>query len=512
MAEAAREGTRRGGRAARRALRQAAPIVMFPSLVRNIPVYEILDAEGVDLIHEESCRILEEVGIDFRDDEALALWREAGAEIDGQRLRLPRELVLAEAAKTPETFTLHGRNPEKNVLVGGRNTVFAPSYGSPYVLDFEGERRYGTLDDLHAFHKLAHMAPALHLSGAITCEPVDIPVPYRHLRVGYSSLKHSDKAYMGAVTAKERAADYVAMAKLVFGETYLQSHPVMISVCNCNSPLVWDQTMLDAVRVYARNNQPVLLSPFVMAGANTPASSAGAVAQLNAEALAGLAFAQLVNPGCPMVYGQFFATVSMKSGAPMAGTPEIAHMNYMLGQLARRYRVPWRSSGMVAGSKLPDAQAAYESVMTMHAVMLAGANYVFHSAGWLEAGLTASFAKFMLDAEQVAMWHKYMGGVPFDDFGDAMAAVREVGPAGHYLGTAHTRAQFETAFFMPDLLDNNSYEQWLEEGATDAASRGLAAARVALDRYEEPALDIAVDEALRDFIARRESELPADAA
>jgi trimethylamine--corrinoid protein Co-methyltransferase len=252
----------------------------------------------------------------------------------------------------------------------------------------------------------------------------------------------------------------------------------------------------------------VLISPFVLAGANTPASTVGAVAQLNAEALAGLAFAQLVRPGVPMVYGQYVATVSMRSGAPMAGTPELNLMNYMIGQLARRYRVPWRSSGMTNGSKLVDAQAAYESLMTMHAVLLAGANFVFHAAGWLEAGLTASFAKFVLDAEQMEMFYRYAQGPQFDDLGEAMEAVREVGPGGHYLGTKHTREHFESAFFIPSLLDNNSYEQWLEEGATDAGARALKAAKEMLDRYQEPRLDPAVDEALRAFIAKREAELP----
>jgi trimethylamine--corrinoid protein Co-methyltransferase len=413
-------------------------------------------------------------------------------------------------ATSPEEITLAARNPERTVKLGGRCTVFAPTYGSPYVLDMEGQRRYSTLADLEAFHKLAYLAPALHLTGGITCEPVDVPVAKRHLHTAYSAIRHSDKPFMGATTARERAEDSVAMAKLVFGEAFLEANTVMVSVCNCNSPLVWDATMLDAVKVYARHNQAVLLSPFVMAGANTPASSVGAVAQLNAEALAGLAFAQLVRPGAPMIYGHYLATVSMKSGAPMAGTPEISLMNFMIGQLARRYRVPWRSSGMVSGAKLPDAQAAYESAMTMQSVLLAGASFVFHSAGWLEAGLTASFAKFMLDAEQMEMYYRLAQGVSFEDLGEAMAALAEVGPGGHYLGTAHTRAKFQSAFYMPELLDNNSYEQWSAEGARDTAERAIAKARAELARWDDhaPVLDPAVEEALRAFIRRREAELP----
>jgi trimethylamine--corrinoid protein Co-methyltransferase len=500
-AKASEQG-RRGGRRARREERLATPVVSLPTLTRNIPLYEVLDEEGVELIHEASMGILEQVGIDFRDQEALEMWKRAGAEVTDERVRIGRDLVLDLVATSPEEITLTGRNPARTVRLGGRNTVFAPTYGSPYVLDLEGKRRYSTLEDLQAFHKLAYMAPALHLTGGITCEPVDVPVSKRHLHIAYSALKHSDKPFMGATTARERAEDTVAMAKLVFGEAFVEANTVMVSVCNCNSPLVWDATMLDAVKVYARNNQAVLLSPFVMAGANTPASSVGAVAQLNAEALAGIAFAQLVRPGAPMIYGQYLATVSMKSGAPMAGTPEISLMNFMVGQMARRYKVPWRSSGMVNGSKLPDAQAAYESGMTMQSVLLAGASYVFHSTGWLEAGLTASFAKFMLDAEQMEMYYRFAQGVSPEELGadldDAMAALREVGPGGHYLGTAHTRARFQDAFYMPELLDNNSYEQWAAEGAQDAAARATAKARDKLARYADDAA----------FIAEREAVLP----
>jgi len=477
-------------------------------MVHETPFYEILDAEGVELIHNASMRILEETGIEFRDPEALDIWRNAGAEVSGERVRIDRDHLMGLINLAPESYMLHGRDPACTVRVGGRNTIFAPTYGSPYVIDFDDKRRYGTLEDLQNFHKLAYLAPGLHVTGAITCEPVDVPVSRRHLQVTYSALKHSTKPFMGATTARERAEDTVAMARIAFGKDYLEDHTVMTSVLNCNSPLVWDATMLDALKVYARNNQAVLCSPFVMAGASSPASTAGSVAQLNAEALAGIAFGQLVQAGSPMVYGHYLATVSMKSGAPMAGTPEISQMNFMVGQLARRYRLPWRSSGMVAGSKLNDAQSAYESNMTMSAVVLAGANYVFHSAGWNEAGLSASFSKFMLDVEQVEMFRKLGARVDLSDLDECIDTIRQVGPGGHFLGTEHTLKNFETAFYMPELLDNNSYEQWLVEGAEDANTRGLKAARAALDRYEEPALDPAVDEELRDFIARRELELP----
>ena len=488
----------------------AAPLVCLPTLRRKIPVYEVMDEEGVELIHEASMGILEETGIEFRDPEALDNWRRAGARVEDQRVRIGRDLLMALIEQAPESYELHGRNPERKVTVGGRNMVFAPMYGAAFVLDFDGTRRYSTLEDLQSFLKMSHVSPALHLSGGIICEPVNLPVPKRHLHSVLACLTLSDKPFMGSVTARERAEDSVAMAKIVFGDDFVESNTVMTSVCNCNSPLVWDQTMLDAVKVYARHNQAVLLSPFVLAGASTPASSVGALAQLNAEALAGVAFAQTVRPGVPMVYGQFLAPVSMRSGAPMAGTPEISLMNFMIGQMARRYRLPWRSSGMTCGAKVVDAQAAYESTITMEAVVLSGANFVFHSAGWLEAGLAASFAKFALDAEQTEMYYRLAQGVSFEDLDEAMDAVREVGPGGHFLGTRHTRERFQDAFFMPELLDNNSYEQWLAEGACDANARGLRKAREMIESYDDhaPKLDPAVEEELRAFVTRREAELP----
>ncbi len=500
--------SRRKARAQRRKQRTAHHVTCFPTLVREIPVYEVLDSEGVELIHNASLRILEEVGIDFRDDEALDIWKRAGADVKGQRVHIAPVQLMELVSQAPETFTLHARNPERSVTIGGNNMIFVPTYGSPYVMDMEGERRYATLADLHNFHKLAYLAPSLHMTGGITCEPTDVPVARRHLHIAYSLLRHSDKPFMGATTARERAVDTVAMAELVFGEGSLEDRTVMASVINCNSPLVWDATMLDALKVYARKNQAVLCSPFVMTGASTPCSTVGAVAQLNAEALAGIAFGQLVHPGAPMIYGHYLATVSMKSGAPMAGTPEISQMNFMVGQLARFYKLPWRSSGMTAGSKLVDAQAAYEASMTMFSVLLAGANYVFHAAGWNEAGLSASYAKFMLDAEQLEMYFKLGHRVDLSDLDECIDAIKEIGPGGHFLGTQHTLKNFETAFFMPELFDNNSYEQWLAEGGLDANARALNRARETLERYEQPAMDSGIDESLRAYIARREAELP----
>ncbi len=503
------QGRRGGGRAARRAARQRrAPRIGTRRTLGEIPLYELLDAEGLELIHRNSMTILEEVGIEFRDAEALELWRKAGAEVDGERVRIPAELALETLALAPSQFTQHARNPERSVVIGGRHSVMAPCYGSPFVLDFEGERRYGTLADLENFIKLAYLAPALDHSGGIICEPVDVAVPKRHLDIVERHITLSDKPYMGIGTGSERARDIVAMSKLVFGEAFVEEHPVTTTVINCNSPLVWDATMLGALKVYARHNQALLVSPFIMAGAMAPASTAGAIAQLNAEAVAGLAFAQIVRPGAPVVHGSFVTTVSMRSGAPMSGTPEPAMMIYVAAQLARRYGLPVRTGGMLTGSKLPDAQAAYESVQTMIPTLMAGTNFVLHAAGWLEAGLTASYAKMVLDMDQIAMLTRFAGGLDLSEEAQALDAVREVGPGGHYLGAAHTRRHYQSAFYTPVTADNESFERWQEEGGHDAAARALEIAKQMLAEYEPPPLDPAVAEALGDFVARRKRELP----
>jgi trimethylamine--corrinoid protein Co-methyltransferase len=504
---AAREG-RRGGRSARREARTNAEFVAWPVLERKVPVYELLGEEGLERIHQASLSILQEIGIDFRDDEAVAMWREAGAEVTGQRVRVPADLLMDLVAKAPERFTVQARNPAHSTEIGGDKVAFAPTYGSPFVYDFDNQRRYGTIEDLQNFHKLAYLSPVLHNTGSVICEPVDVAVPKRHLHITKSAIIHSDKPFMGPVTAPERAVDAVRMAEIVFGEAVVDAGPVMIALMNCNSPLVWDETMLGALKVYARANQASIVAPFVMAGANAPASATAAVAQLNAEALAGIAFTQLCRAGSPVIYGHFLATVSMKSGAPMAGTPEIGFMNLIIGQLARKYRVPLRSSGMIAGSKRVDAQAAYESIQTMYPVFLAGTNYVMHSCGWDEAGLAASFAKFMLDAEQIEMFYRFGGGPRFGDFDEALATIRDVGPGGHYLGTDHTQSHFQTAFYMPEIADNNSFEQWQAEGSKDANQRGLDAARRLLGDYQQPAIDPGVVEALDAFIQAREAVLP----
>ncbi|ESZ23966.1 trimethylamine methyltransferase [Mesorhizobium sp. L2C067A000] len=483
---------------------------MLPTLKRGLPVVEPMDAEQVERIHEASLSILEEVGVVFRDPIAIEDWKRVGADVRADdRVHLDRGLVMELIKTIPPNVEYFARDPAKNVELGGNKSIFVPMTGAPYMRDLDDVRRGPTIADLGTFHKLAHMMPALHSSAHHIVEPMDIVVAHRHLHITYSSIKHSDKIFMGMTTSPKNAEDVLDMCEILFGEGFLENHAVTTGNCNGNSPLVWDQVMLGGMRAFCRRNQPVLCSPFVLGGANTPASTAAAVAQLNAEALSALAYTQVVREGCPAIYGHYLSTVSMQSGAPMAGTPEISLMNFMIGQMARRYNVPWRTSNLLGGAKIFDAQAGYESAMTMMAVLLSGANYIWHSAGWNEAGMHCSIAKFVVDAEVCAMGYRMTQGIQWDDFDEALAAIRDVGPGGHYFGHPHTQANFEKAFFIPKLFDNNSVEQWYADGSKDIKQRALEHARRLLAEYEEPKLDIAKDEELRAYIDRRSREIPA---
>ena len=502
-------GRTRLGRGARKAVRETRDITMLPALKRGIPLVEPMSAEQIEKIDAASMGVLEDVGGVFRDPIALEDWKRAGADVRGETVHLDRGMVRELIASIPSSFTYHARNPANNLPFGHDYSIFVPMTGAPYLRDLDDVRRNPTLEDLANFHKLSHMLPAIHSSAHHIVEPYDHPISQRHLRITYSSMKYSDKTFMGMTTSPKNAEDVMEMCAILFGEEYMQTHPVVTGNCNGNSPLVWDETMLGAMRAFARYNQPVLCSPFVLGGANTPAGVAPTVAQLNAEALSALAYTQVVNKGTPAIYGHYLATVSMKSGAPMAGTPEISLMNMMIGQMARYYDVPWRTSNTLGGSKTFDAQAGYESASTMMAVLMSGANYIWHSAGWNEAGMHCSMAKFVVDAEQCAMGHRMASGIQWDDFDEAMQAVRDVGPGGHYLGHPHTLEKFQTAFFMPELFDNNSIEQWEADGSVETNERALQRVRDLLREYEEPKLDEGVNEALLDYIARREREIPA---
>lgn len=499
-----------GGAAARRAARGGGgPGESLTYIRRLIKPYEVLDEEGLALIEANADRVLEEIGIEFRDDaEALSLWKEAGAEVKGERVHFPKGLCRELLKTAPAQFTQHARNPAKSVEIGGNNTVFVPVYGPPFVRDLDGNRRYATLEDFRNFVKLSYMAPSIHHSGGTVCEPVDVPVNKRHLDMVFSHIRYSDKPFMGSVTAPERAEDTVEMCRILFGADFVDNNTVVINLINANSPMVFDETMLGAAKVYARANQATIITPFILAGAMSPVTVAGTLTQVLAEVLAGAAFTQLVRPGAPVVFGTFASSISMQSGAPTFGTPEPSLVSYGAAQLARRLNLPFRTGGSLCASKIPDAQAAYESANTLNTTVLAGTNFVLHAAGWLEGGLSACYEKFMMDIDQLGMQQKLAIGVDLSENGQAMDAIAEVGPGSHYLGCNHTQANFQTAFFRSSIADNNSFEQWQAEGEKRAEERANLLARKWLETYEPPDLDPGIHDGLRDFIAKKKEAMP----
>ena len=503
-------GRRSGGRAARQAARSEAATETRAFLTRTMTPVEVVSTEGLETIEHNADTILAEMGIDFRDyPSALTLLADAGADVDGERVRFPRGMcrqVIQSSA--PATYTQHARNPVRNVQVGGDATVLVPAYGSPFVHDIDEGRRYATLEDFRNFVKLAYLSPGLHHSGGTIVEPVDVPVSKRHLDMVYSHLRYSDKPFMGSVTAAERAQDSVDLAGFVFGEEFVRQNTVMTSLINASSPMAWDATMLGAAETYARSNQATMISPFILAGAMAPVTVAGVAAQTLAEALAGMTFVQLVNPGAPMVFGSFASSMSMQTGAPTFGTPEPALVLFTVAALARRLGVPFRSGGNLCASKIPDAQAAAESIATFLPSLLAGVNFLLHSAGWLEGGLAMGYEKFIIDADQCNLAATFVNGVDLSENGQAMDAIREVEPGQHFLGTAHTLANFETAFARSEVANNDSFEQWAEDGSLDAAQRANGIWKKMLHDYEPPPLDEAADEAMLDFIARRKEVIP----
>jgi len=496
---------KRGGRRPRKAGGGEAPAA--PAFItRVIPDYELLGEEGLALIEKNADTILRETGINFNHPPALKLFREAGAEVDGELVRFPagmcRQLIRDSA---PAQFEQKARNPARSVTIGGKHTVFAPVYGPPFIRDLDGGRRYATIEDFRNFVKLAYALPQLHHSGGTVCEPTDLPVNKRHFDMVYSHIKYSDKPFMGSVTHPERAQDSVDMCRIVFGDSFVDDNTVLISLINANSPLNFDETMLGAAEVYARHNQATVISPFILAGAMSPVTAAGTLAQILAEAMAGMAFTQLVRRGAPVVFGTFASSISMQSGAPTFGTPEPALVLNGAAALARRLGVPFRSGGALCASKVPDAQAAYESANTLLPTLTAGVNFVLHAAGWLEGGLVSSYEKLIMDADQLGMLAVFAGGFDLSGNGQAMDAIREVGPGAHFLGCDHTQRNFKTAFYRSAIADNNSFEQWQSEGAQDAVQRADVRCKQLLAAYAPPPLDPGVDEALREFIDKRKA-------
>lgn len=504
-----RRGRRGGGRAARQAARASAAAETVAYLERQLPPVEVLDEAGLVQIEENAETILSEVGVAFQEfPEALDLWKAAGADVDGDLVRFPRGLcrqIVQDNA--PSAYTQVARNESRSVKIGDNTTVFAPNYGSPFVTDLDQGRRYATLGDFEKVVKLTYLLPHLHHSGGTVCEPVDIPVNKRHLDMVYAHLRYSDKPLMGSVTAPERAQDSVELCRIAFGGD-LADRTVMTSLINASSPLRWDATMLGAAKVYAENNQACIMSPFILAGAMSPVTVAGLAAQALAEALSGMAFCQLVRPGAPVIFGTFASSMSMATGAPTFGTPEAGLAIYVMAALARRLGVPFRSGGQFTSSKAPDAQAAYESASTLLPTMQAGVHFVLHAAGWIEGGLALSYEKLIMDADQLGMMEVYARGVDISDNGQAMEAFRTNPHGDHFLGNGHTLANFETAFYRSTIADNNSFEQWADEGSLSAAQRANTTWKSMLADYEAPPIDDAIDAEMKAYIAKRKAEEP----
>jgi trimethylamine--corrinoid protein Co-methyltransferase len=476
---------------------------------RNIPLYEILTEEALEIIETNAETVLEEIGINFvNNPAALSRWRAAGADVSGERVRIPRGLARQLCKTAPSRYIQHARNPARSVEIGGNTLVCAPVYGPPFVRDIAGGRRYATIADFQKFVKLGYMSKWLHHSGGTVCEPTDVAVNKRHLDMLHAHMTLSDKPFMGSVTEPSRAQDSVEMCEILFGKEFVQSNAVMTSLINVNSPMTFDDVMAGALEVYAANNQACIISPFIVGGAMAPVSVMGTLTQVLAEVLAGIAYSQLIRPGAPVIFGAFVSSIDMNSGAPTFGTPEAAKILYGAGQLARRLGLPFRSGGSLCGSKLPDAQAAYETAHTHNAALLGGVNFMLHACGWLEGGLVSSFEKFVMDADQLGILHHMAGGVEIDENAQAMDAIREVGPSGHYLGCAHTQANFKDAFWRSDLLDYKPFETWYEEGARDTMTLASARVEYLLANYQQPALDSAVAEALSEYVARKKAAVP----
>ena len=487
--------------------RRAEAVAAPPYITRALPPYNLLDEEGLDHLERHADTILSEFGIEIRGDPTtIELFRQAGAEVDGERLRFEPGLVKHIVQRsTPAEFVHVARNPARSVRIGEPYTALLPAYGSPFVRDREGGRRYGTIEDFRNFVKLAYHSPFIHYSGGTICEPCDIAVNKRHLDMVYAHMRWSDKPFLGSVTTPERAQESIEMCRILFGAETLEEHCVILGNINVNSPLVYDGNVCKVIRTYAAAGQGVVVVPFILGGAMGPVTPAASIAQAHAEALVGVALTQLVRPGVAAVYGNFFTTMSLRSGAPTFGQPE-AMLAYMaVGQLCRRLGVPLRCGGALTSSKIGDSQAAQESAQSLFPALLSGANFVLHAAGWLEGGLTMGYEKFVQDADRCGMMVKMFEGINLDANGFALDAYRETEHGQHFLGTAHTLRNYASAFYESAIAHSNSYEQWLEEGRLDDEERACALWKRQLQEYQPPDLDEATDEALLAYIERTKS-------
>jgi trimethylamine--corrinoid protein Co-methyltransferase len=472
----------------------------------------ILPPEAEERIHLATLRILRDQGVAFEEPRALDLFRRAGLRVDDgeQRVFFAPEFVEEQIRKAPSRFTIHARDPANDVVIGGDSLVYAPVSGPPFVADREGGRRDGTLKDQNDLVRLSEVIEVMHHGcPEIACK--DLPVETRHLDILYHQIRLSAKGMIGDAWSTLRARDHLDMMAILFGgREALLDKPVLLGIINSNSPLRYDSNMAEGLMEYAAAGQVNVITPFIMAGATSPVTLAAAVAQQNAEALAAVVLAQLVRPGAPVLYGSFLTGLEMRTGAPAFGRPEAALGILSSAQMARRYRLPCRGGGVLTNSKLPDHQAGQEKMMMLWPLLLGGVHYVLHAAGWLDGGLTASFEAMVIDAEMLEMTARFFAGVPVDDDSLALEVIARVPAGGHFLGEEHTRKHFRTEFYFPNLADTEAYESWVKKGSKDAYARASERCKKLLASYREPALEPAIDEALRDFMARRKREIEAE--
>ncbi|SHK11117.1 trimethylamine---corrinoid protein Co-methyltransferase [Shimia gijangensis] len=504
--ERSRKNRRRSGRT------QTAPSAppRAPFIQRKLGTFNVLNEEGLSLIEANADQILAETGMEFHDDpECLELFRQAGCDVQGTRVRfVPGFCRKTIQVTAPAQFVQHARNPANNVQMGGDATVLCPSWGPPFVHDLDKGRRYATHGDFETLVKLHHSLPWLHHSGGVVCEPVDLPANKRHLDMLYSHIRHSDRAFMGAFIGAERAGHALDMAKIVFGADFMAENAVLYCVSNTNAPLVMDSHMSGALKTYARAGQPVACSPWVLTGAMSPTTVAGTLAQVLAEALATLTLVQLASPGAPCLMGSFASTMSMKTGAPTFGTPEAGLLVLAAGQLARRLGVPLHTVGTLSSSKIADAQSQQEAAWGLLMSMFAGANVINHATGWLEGGLVTSFEKTIMDHDLCGKVGRFFDGIDLSENAQAMAAIAATGPGQHFLGSEHTQSNFMSALFRPLTPDDSAFEQWQAAGSQDTTTRANRIWKETLEGYNDPGLDPSIDAELKDYMAQRKSETP----
>jgi trimethylamine--corrinoid protein Co-methyltransferase len=477
-------------------------------MFRNrMPRYEVLSEDAMATLDKGWRRLMTEVGVEFLDARALDLFRAAGQRVEDSTVFLDPDFVLEQVAKAPSEFDVQARNPEHSIHIGGDAMAFGAVYGPPFVR--EGEvRRDATMNDFRSFTKLAQSFPALDSDGGVICEPSDAPLDSRHLDMTYALQTLTDKVYMGNVVSGANAADTLAMTSILFGSREaIEETPATISLINCNSPLRWDDRMLEAQFEYSAAGQPVVLTPFILMGAMSPVTVPAALVQQITEALSGIALSQLIRPGTPVIFGSFLSNIDMQSGSPTFGTPESGLGLLCTGQIARHFGLPFRTGGGLTSSQVADAQAGYEALMTLLPTFLAGANWVMHSAGWLEGGLVAGYEKFIVDVELLQMMQVEFTPLEIDEDSMAFGAHQEVGHGGHFLGAMHTMERFRTCFYRPLLSSSENYERWMRNGGKDAATRAGEIYRKRLEEYEPPPLDDAVRAELEEYVVRRRAEL-----